>query len=145
MVNSVILENIESLKKAVKGKVYYRDLNYSGLKNGSITVLNQDVTIQEVKIWLQSGRFDFHRRPDHGGFFEREVIKQPFKQSSCDGIKAKLILELNDKFPYISVDDCEVSCNFNEHRWEVKLAITDTRTGLSSSMFDSGQTITWDV
>lgn len=146
MVNSVILENIETLKKSIQDKIYYKDLNYMGLdKNGNISCSNQACTLQELKIWLQSGIYDFHRRPNHGGFFEREVIKKPFKQDSCAGIIAKLKLEVAEKFPYIQLTNVELICNINMHRWELKIAATDTRTGLSDSMFESGQTITWNA
>lgn len=146
MVNSVILENIETLKKAVKDKVYYKDLNYLGPDaNGQIACLNQNCTLQELKIWLQSGSFDFHRRPNHGGFFERVVIKTPFKAENCPGLVAQLKLEVSQKFPYIELNQCEITCNLQERRWECKISATDKRTGLYSSMFESGQTITWDV
>lgn len=134
MLTSGIIKQIESLRNSIKETISYWDVNYAGLnKKDTINVSDLDCVVQAYKIWLMSDVNDYHRNPGKGGFLVKNVIKAPLTATNAEVIKAKLITETKSAFPTINLLKCEVTANINRRRWEIRVAIQDTRTGLIDS------------
>lgn len=142
-----MLQNIEALRSSLKENISYIDLRYNDIDEyGSITVENSKAVINRFKIWLQSGKYDYHRNPELGGFMETHVVKKPFTEDSCRQIEANLKAEAYKHFPEITVTNVQCVCNLAKRRWEIRVSVLDNKTGiLDESMFsENGSFITYN-
>lgn len=142
-----MLQNIEALRASLKESVSYIDVRYNDIDEyGSITAENGKAVINKFKIWLQSGKYDYHRNPNLGGFMETHVVKKPLTEESCRQIEANLKAEAFKHFPDITILNVQCNCNLVRRRWEIRVAVLDNKTGiLDESMFsENGSFITYN-
>ena len=140
MIKSTILRNLKTLKTSVLQNFSMADLRYDGIVDDSVTVKNGNCLMNSVKIWLQTGEFDFHRNPDKGGWIEKSLVKKPLNSSTTSSAGASLKTSLEKEFPDITVLDVDVSYTLSPRCWYVKLSVMDKNTGVIGS-----DTITLDT
>lgn len=145
MVSPSIAKQINNLRNSIKEQINYFDVNFKDIDNsGSIHVSNLACVTQAYKIWLMSDMYDYHRRPNMGGFLVKNVIKKPLSKENAKIIESQLIKETGEIFPTINVLKCEVTANLARRRWEIRIAIQDKRSGLiDSSMASDDGMITY--
>ena len=120
MVNSVLVKNIQTLVESINQNVSYVDLNFRGIVDQkkeiiddkgnkkeyiqqTVEVRNVNCLLDQFRIWLMSSQGDFHRRPEEGGFLEKNVVKKPFIDSNCPIIAALLKSEAEARFPNLKI------------------------------------------
>jgi hypothetical protein len=135
MTKEVIEKQIKAINDSFKEDLNYIDLNYKAVepteKGRGVTLNGGDAIINQLKIWLQSGRYDYIRKPDYAGFFDNQLNdRYPFTPESEESIRGDLVSTVELMFPQIEVLACDVTCNFNARKWEVRLAVRDKITGI---------------
>jgi hypothetical protein len=135
MTKAAIEKQIKAINDSFKKDLNYLDLNYKVVepeeKGRGITLGGGDVIINQLKIWLQSGRYDYIRKPDYAGFFDNQLNdRYPFSPDSEEAIKGDLVSTVETMFPQIEVLACDVNCDFNARKWKVRLAVKDRITGV---------------
>jgi hypothetical protein len=125
-------EQFDKLQRGFNKVNNYKDLNFDLLdeKHGAVLAGGYCIT-SALKMWLQSGYADYHRRPYHGGFFDNALRgKYLFDPSSEDAVKSDLVAEIQTKFPDVRVITAEVKCDIPRRAWRVRLVVQDLRTKL---------------
>jgi hypothetical protein len=135
MTKEAIEKQIKTINDSFKKDLNYLDLNYKAVepeeKNRGITLGGGDVIINQLKIWLQSKRYDYIRKPDYAGFFDNQLNdRYPFSPDSEEAIQGDLVSTIETMFPQAEILACEVTCNYNARKWEVGLAVRDRITGV---------------
>lgn len=151
MAGSILLRDIPELNERLQENINYIDLNYTGVKtdkfgNKYIKIEKAVPILNAYKMWLRSGKHDYIRRKDYGGFFADNLNRYRFSPESEEDIKNDLIRLSNELFPDIYIISCEVKCYFNARKWGVKVIVADKNTGLiAADMVANGESIVFDV
>lgn len=151
MASSVILRNLKQVSKNLGKNLNYVDLNYTGPRDASsgnpnIRIEGGTPILNEYKLWLRSGFYDYIRNPAKGGFFAYNLNNYPFDPSSEPLIKNDLVAKTKELFPDISILDCQVKCLPAQRKWQVKVIVGDNSTGLvAADMAANGESIVFNV
>lgn len=148
MLNSGLLKQIKELQNSLKESVRYFDINYQGIdKTGSIGIRGTSCILQKYKLWLLSDNYEYHRKPEYGGFLAKYVVKTPLSQDNADTIAANLKMETEINFPDIRLLDCQVTANLSKRQWEIIVVTQDLKSGIidDSMAKDTGSAIVYKV
>ena len=149
MAGSILLRDIPELNERLQENINYVDLNYTGVKTDKfgkkyIRIEKGVPILNAYKLWLRSGKHDYLRRPNYGGFFADNLNR--YKFSSEEIIKNDLIRTSQELFPDVYIVSCEVKCYFAARKWAVKVIVADKNTGLiAADMVANGESIVFDV
>lgn len=144
--NSILLQNKRQVKKDLDKNINYVDLRYSGPdSDGQIKLTGGSPVLNRYKIWLQSGKNSYLRRPNFGGFFSYNLNNYPFTPESEKLIEEDLIEETKSIFPSLLVISCKVTCDLPARKWNVELCVADRNTGLAALDVKDGDKISFSL
>jgi hypothetical protein len=140
MWNSILAENESALKQSVEETINYVDIDYDLVSAMSksytthtrgIIEKNEYALNNAYRIWLQSGKWDYIRNPEFGGFFDNNLNDRfVFHPSSENAVREALISETAQKFPQVDIISVDVKCAFRERKWIVHVVLRDKNTGI---------------
>ena len=110
----------------------YVDIDYDvGTGKYSAVIKGGGAITCSLRLWLQSKKYDYHRRPGFGGFFgnllnDRYVLAVENEER----VRAELVDEVNAKFPDVTVIAAEVKADLPKRAWIVRLVVQDLKTNV---------------
>jgi phage baseplate assembly protein W len=137
MASSILLKNIDRLRKSLDTDVNYVDINYNlterDIVRRGLVPTYGDAEVVAYILWLRSMPGDYIRRPEYGGFFRSQLNRYPFSPASEESIAADLKDETAQYFPFIDLLKVEVKCLYEKRTWAVTVAVRDKETGFVGS------------
>jgi hypothetical protein len=135
---SILKKSLKDLKKTMGDTINFVDVDYEVIpdhKTTRSTIMKDERAIANAyRLWLQSGKFDYIRNPNFGGFFDNQLNDRfPFSPDSEEDVKIALINETKEKWPDLILINTEVKCNFAQRNWWIRTTIADRNTGLVST------------
>ena len=133
MASSILLKNIDRLRKSLDTDVNYVDINYNlterDITRRGLTPSYGDAEVVAYILWLRSMPGDYIRRPEYGGFFRSQLNRYPFSPSSEEAIAEDQKEQTAQNFPFIELLKVEVKCLYEKRTWAVTVAVRDKETG----------------
>lgn len=136
-IDSILKRSLPELKKTMDDKINFVDIDYEvvnpkkSLANGTEpwttktrkTVMRDAEAIANAyRLWLQSGKYDYVRKPNLGGFFDSQLNDRfPFSPESEEDVKTALINETKEKWPDLTLVDVEVKCKESTRSWWIRV------------------------
>ena len=137
MASSILLKNIDRLRKSLDTDVNYVDINYNltekDITRRGLAPTYGDAEVVAYILWLRSMPGDYIRRPEYGGFFRAQLNRYPFSPASEEAIAMDLREETAENFPFIELLKVEVKCLYEKRTWAVTVAVRDKETGFVGS------------
>jgi hypothetical protein len=123
-------EQFSKLQRGFDKNSNYLDINYDVIPGKYPTILTGGGCITSaLRIWLQSKKTDYHRRPGHGGFFGNLLNdRYPLSTDHEEDVKKDLVAEIEKKFPDVTVIAIDVNADVPRRAWVVRLVVQDLRT-----------------
>jgi hypothetical protein len=133
--NSILRNSLKDLKKTMGDTINFVDIDYDVIpdhKTTRSTIMRDERAITNAyRLWLQSKKWDYIRKPNFGGFFDNNLNDRfVFSPDSEEDVKKALIEETRMRWPDLQVIDCNVKCLFSKRAWHVQVIIRDKNTGL---------------
>lgn len=137
MASSILLKNIDRLRKSLDTDVNYVDINYNlterDITRRGLVPTYGDAEVVAYILWLRSMPGDYIRQPTYGGFFRAQLNRYPFSPASEEAIATDLKDETAQYFPFIELLKVEVKCLYEKRTWAVTVAVRDKETGFVGS------------
>lgn len=119
-----------SVKTSLKGQVY-KDFPYDAQldSNGDMIILEDYAAVQNaLRLWLYSMRGERIRQPNYGGYVTRWLYK-PLTEDTRDNIQYAILTGLREEFyPTITVNEVNVTPNYEDESWTIEVKATLDRT-----------------
>ena len=134
-IKSLLIKDIDRLNKSLGGSINYIDIDYDikrskndpwTTKTRSTICRNDYAVLNAYRLWLQSKKYDYIRAPSFGGLFENNLNDKVYFSAENEGTVRQLIIdESNQKWPDITILDCEVKAIMSNREWNIKIICQD--------------------
>lgn len=137
-IENTLLKKTEKLLEEPQGTVNFIDIDYKLIEDPDdpyttstrkMVEHNFEAILNPYRMWLQSKRDDYIRKPKWGGFFQFALNdKVQFKTENEDVVREMIISESNEKFPDLNIVDCTVKAVIADRNWDVEIVVQDKYT-----------------
>jgi len=137
-IKSLLAKDIKKLGESLNDSINYVDIDYDikshpdnpwTTKTRSMVYSNSHAVLNGYRLWLQSKRYDYIRAPHFGGLFESNLNDQVYLSPENEEIVKGLIMQQSaQKWPDITVLDCEVKAVMSTREWRIKILAQDKET-----------------
>jgi hypothetical protein len=126
----VTKEQFSKLQRGFDKNANYVDIDYDvGTGKYSAVIKGGGAITASLRMWLQSKKSDYHRRPDFGGFFGNLLNdRYALSPDNEESVRTELVAEINAKFPDVTVVAAEVRADMSKRGWIVRVVVQDLRT-----------------
>ena len=138
IIENTLLKKTEKLLEEPQGTVNFIDIDYKLIedpddpyttKTRKMVERNFEAILNPYRMWLQSKRDDYIRKPKWGGLFQFALNdKVQFKTENEDVVRDMIISESNEKFPDLNIIDCKVKAVIADRNWDIEIIVQDKYT-----------------
>jgi hypothetical protein len=135
---SILTRNFKDLSSKMGDSIKYVDLDYEVKRSKDdpwtthtrSTVCHNDYAILNAyRLWLQSKHYDYIRAPGFGGFFDNNLNDRfTFNVANEKAVSQALVAESAEKWPQITILECNVTCDMANRGWIVHIIAQDNVT-----------------
>ena len=128
---SIITRNIDALGEKFAENIRYIDLDYRVFlpDEATPTIRGSACMVNDLKLWLQSSKGDYYRRPLIGGFFDDNLKEYPLTTEGSDALNITLKATVEKEFSTVEVVGLETIPDVVRRGWKIKMIIRDKLTG----------------
>lgn len=137
-IENTLLKKTEKLLEEPQGTINFVDIDYKLVEDPDdpyttstrkMVEHNFEAILNPYRMWLQSKRDDYIRKPNWGGFFQFALNdKVQFKTENEDVVREMIISESNSKFPDLNIVGCTVKAVIADRNWDVEIVVQDKYT-----------------
>lgn len=137
-IENTLLKKTEKLLEEPQGTINFVDIDYKLVEDPDdpyttstrkMVEHNFEAILNPYRMWLQSKRDDYIRKPNWGGFFQFALNdKVQFKTENEDIVREMIISESNSKFPDLNIVGCTVKAVIADRNWDVEIVVQDKYT-----------------